>query len=327
MSLPLRKRTVYFYEIHVRAYAKADIKNPSCASLPDLLNCFAGLATQSKLPQPIRKSNNLHTVLADWDYDKSNNCYQLLVSKANAALSDIALRDLGTAKLRKAGKTKVEGIEISAHTLLRPNKDNKTAAVLLTMGAGVALKDIEVMLNNMSRLAAKGRSNKALYWFDNPSGARDANGKFMQYQVSYRFSARAHMGQTLENALRSGQFDSMELVAPVLSQFDSGGNLQVTERSLSVHAVIPKTVTGASVINAIRSFKKQPGGADYTKVRLHYKTVAGKPTSATLQLNDLDAAFTLKEHIEFDTDVEAQQETLSPTIVKGMKLLLQTIPT
>jgi hypothetical protein len=61
-------------------------------------------------------------------------------------------------------------------------------------------------------------------------------------------------------------------------------------------------------------------------MRIHYKTIAGKNTSATLDLNNLDAAFTLKEHIEFDTDVEAQQEALNPAIVDGMKLLLQPIP-
>lgn len=326
MSLPLRKRTVHFYEIHVQAYAKESIQNPSCASLQELLNCFADLATRNKLPQTIRKSHHLNTVLSDWHYDASTICYQLLISKANAALSDVALRDLGTKKLRMAGKTKVEGIEISAHILLRPNADGKTAAVLMTMGAGVAAKDIEVLLRGMSRMAAVRGSNKHLYWFDEPSGAKDAKGKAIQYQVHYRFAAQAHMGQTLEAALQLGEFESMELIAPLRSKFDSGGNLQITERTLSVHANLPKTVTGAAIRNAIRSFRSQPDGAAYNKMRIHYKTVGGKNTSATLDLNNLDAAFTLKEHIEFDADVEAQQETLNSDILDGMKLLLQSLP-
>jgi hypothetical protein len=210
--------------------------------------------------------------------------------------------------------------------LLRPNANGKTAAALMTMGAGVAAKDIEVLLRGMSRLAAKGPRNKAMYWFDEPSGAKDATGKAKQYQVQYRFAAEAYMGQTLEVALQSGGFESMELVAPVRSQFDSGGNLQVTERILSVHADLPRTVTGAGIRNAIRSFRAQPDGAPYSKMRIHYKTVAGKNTSATLDLNNLDAAFTRKDHIEFDTDVDAQQEALNPTIVNAMKLLLQSLP-
>lgn len=327
MSLPLRKRTVHFYEIHVHSYAKAGIQNPSCAPLPELLNRFAGLASRNKLPQTIRKSSNLNTVLSDWHYDAANNCYQLLISKANAALSDVALRDLGTKRLRMAGKTKVEGIEVSSHILMRPNVDGKTATVLMTMGAGVSVRDVEVLLRGMSRLAAKRRGNKDIYWFDEPSGAKDAKGRAQQYQVYYRFAARAHMGQTLSVALQSGEFESMELIAPIRTQFDSGGNLQITERSLNVQANLPKTVTGSAIRNAIRNFRAQPDGASYSKMRIHYKTVAGKHTSATLDINNLDAAFTLKEQIEFDFDVAAQQESLNSTIVDGMKLLLQSLPT
>ncbi len=327
MSLPLRKRTVHFYEIYVHAYTRVGIQNPSCAPLSALLNCFAGLATKNRLPQTIRKSSQLHTVLSDWHYDQRNNCYQLLISKANAALSDVALRDLGTKRLRMAGKTRVEGIEISAHILLRPNANKQTATFLLTMGAGVAAKDIEVLLGGMSRLASKQRNNRTLYWFDDPSGAKDAKGKPMQYQVHYRFSAQAHMGQTLTAALQSGEFEAMDLIAPVRNQFDAGGNLQITEQSLSVHAILPKNVTGASIHNALRLFRARPDAGAYSKLRIHYKTVAGKKTSALLELGNLDAAFTLKEQIEFDTDVEAQQETLNPTVVNGMNLLLQALPT
>ena len=69
MSLPLRKRTVHFYEIHLHSSTKAAVKNPSCAPLTDLLQSFSLLASGNKLPRTIRKSSQLHTVLADWRYD------------------------------------------------------------------------------------------------------------------------------------------------------------------------------------------------------------------------------------------------------------------
>ena len=326
MSLPLRKRTVHFYEIHLHSSTKAAVKNPSCAPLTDLLQSFSLLASGNKLPRTIRKSSQLHTVLADWRYDAANNCYELLVSKANAALSDVALRDLGTTKLRKAGKTKVEGIEVSAHVLIRPNTDGKKAALLLTMGAGVASKDIEVLLRLLSRLAAKDPRSKALFYFDDPSGVKGPDGKPLQYKVQYGFAAFGHQGQTLATALRTGEFESMELIAHEQEKFDAGGNLEIVERSIGIQAKLPKTVTGASVRNAIRSFQQTPDGALYDKLRLHYKTVAGKRTSAVLDIKNLDAAFTLKEHIEFDSDVEAQQERLESVILKGMKPLLQLVP-
>lgn len=326
MSLPLRKRTVHFYEIHLGSSTRAAVKNPSCASLTDLLQSFNLLLLGSKLPRTIRRSSQLHTVLADWNYDATNNCYELLMSKANAALSDVALRDLGTAKLRKAGKTKVEGIEVSAHVLIRPNKDGKKAALLLTMGAGVAAQDVELLLRGLSRLAAKDSRSKHLFYFDDPSGATAPDGTRLQYKVQYGFAAYGHQGQTLTAALQSGQFESMELIAHDKEKFDAGGNLQIVERSIAVQAEIPKTVTGATVRNAVRAFKQSPDGALYDRLRLHYKTVAGKSTSAILDIKNLDAAFTLKEHIEFDSDVESQQESLDSVILKGMTPLLQLLP-
>lgn len=326
MSLPLRKRTVHFYEIHLSSYTLAAIKNPSFASFSDLLKSFNLLTPGSKLPRTIRRSSQLHTVLADWNYDPSNNCYELLVSKANAALSDVALRDLGTAALRKAGKTKVEGIEVSAHVLIRPNLDPKKATLLLTMGAGVSSKDVETLLRGLSRLASKDQRSKDLFYFDDPSGAKGPDGKPLQYKVRYGFAAYGHQGQTLTSALQSGEFEGMDLIAHDKVKFDTGGNLQIVERSIGIQALIPSTVTGATVRNAVRWYQQSPDGSLYDKLRLRYKTMAGNSTSAILDINNLDAAFTLKEHIEFNSDVEAQQEKLDSVILKGMRPLLQLVP-
>lgn len=326
MSLPLRKRTVHFYEIHLGSTTRAAVKNPSCNSLKDLLHGFDLLVNSGKLPRTVRRSSQLHTVLADWRYDATNGCYELLISKANAALSDVALRELETAKLRKAGKTKAEGIEVSAHVLIRPNSDPKKATVLLTMGAGVAAPDIEALLRGLSRLAAKDPRTKSLFYFDDPSGAKNPDGSPLQYKVQYGFAALGHQGQTLKTALSSGVFEGMDLIAHDQAKFDTGGNLKIVERSIGIQAQIPKAVTGAAIVNAIRNYQTTPDGAIYDKLRLRYKTVAGKSTSAILDIKNLDAAFTLKEHIEFESDVEAQQEKLDSVILKGMKPLLQLVP-
>jgi hypothetical protein len=328
MPLPLRKRTVHFYEIKVSSRTRAPIASPSCASLSDLLASFSRLATSRRLPVPIRKSPNAYTVLGDWNYDANTNCYELLISRANAAVSDVALRDLRTSRLRKAGKTKVEGLEVSAHVLVRPNRDGRTAALLLTMGAGVSAADIEILLRHLCREASKDSANSSLFFFDQPSGAKDREGKPLRYKVSYHFVTTGHQGQTLALALKAGEFQGMDLIAHESSRFDSGGNLEITEQILAVKARLPKAITAATIRNAVGAFLRHPTTkVQYDQLRVRYKTVAGKSTSATLRIQDLDAAFTLKEHIEFDSDVEAQQETLSPTILAGMRPLLQTLPT
>lgn len=322
MSLPLRKRTVHFYEISVQSRTRKPVMNPSCARLDDLLACCAKLAKGHKLPVTIRKSASLHTVLADWSYDAATHCYELLISKANAALSDVALRTLGTTSLRKAGKTKAEGIEVSAHVLIRPNPDGKTAAMLLTMGAGVSAGDVEVLLRRLCDEASKDKKNGSLFDFDDPSGAKDEKNNPLKYRVRYGFTALGHQGQTLASALQSGEFEGMELIAYEQTKFDAGGNLQIVERSLGVKANLPKAVTGASIRNAVGAFMKGSNVAPYDRLRIRYKTAAGKSSAATLKIADLDGAFTMKDVIEFDTDVEAQQTSLSPTILAGMRQLL-----
>lgn len=326
MSLPQRERTVHFYELHFESRTRSKVKNPSCASLVPLLSSFDSMVTNMNLPHPVRQSTKSHIVLSDWAYDSVNKCYILLINKANSELSDVAFRDLPTNGLRKAGKTKTEGIEVSAHAVLRPNPTRRTASLLLTMGAGVAAKDIESLLNNLSRDAEKDPQHKALFYFDDPSGAVDSNGSPIQYKVNYIFAAHAFPGQTLDSALQTGEFESMDLIAYDHGQFDAGGNLQIVERSLSVKAAIPQNVTAAGLKNTLRGFRQNPDGEIYDKLRVRYKTPAGKSTSTTLDLDQLDAAFTFKELIKFDTDVEAQQDKLSPTIVNGIVPLLQSVP-
>lgn len=326
MSLPLKKRTVHFYELHMQSTTSAAIQNPSSTGLSELLKTCTGLLRKSQLPITIKKSSQLRTVLSDWNYNQRHNCYELLLSKANAALSDIALRDLETLSLRKAGKRKSDGIEVSAHVLVRPNPDERTAAVLLTIGAGISITDIEALFRLMAKAASKLPRNRSLFYFDDPSGAKGPDGAPLQYKVRYRFAGYAHKGQTLDQALQTGEFEGMELIAAEQAQFDQGGNLQITERVLKVKAAIPQAVTGASIKNGWRNFQQNPDGDIYDKLRIHYKTNAGSSTSAVLSTNDLDAAFTLKDHIEFDVEVDAQDASLNPTIISSMLPLLKLLP-
>lgn len=322
MTLPLRKRTVHFYDIRMLSTTAADVNNPSTCGIAAMLASFGKLASSKTIPFLIRGTKDIQVWLSAWRYDRVTNCYELLINKANADLSDIALRDLKTSNLRKANKTRTEGIEVSAHVMIRPNVDDQSAAVLLTMGAGVSHGDVEVLIRRMVKAVFSEPSNSKLFFFDVPSGAKGADGQPLQYKVRYSFATYAHKGQTLDTALRGGSFESMELVAFEHTDFDVGGNLKIKERAIRIDATLPGAQTGSSVRNAIRYFQSNPDGALFNKLRIHYKTAAGGSTSAILDTNDLDAAFTLKEHINFDTDVESQHTVLNDTIVSKMKPLL-----
>jgi hypothetical protein len=64
----------------------------------------------------------------------------------------------------------------------------------------------------------------------------------------------------------------------------------------------------------------------YDTARVHYKSQTGRLSTASLATNNLDATFTRNESIHFDTDVEAQQNALSDTVLNAMKPLLQSLP-
>lgn len=319
-----RKRMVHFYEIIMQSYTRADINSPSTTDFSSMLQCFQRLAARA--PVEIARSDNVSTVLADWNYDPANNFYELLINKADATLSDVALRNLSTKSLRKAGKQKIEGIETSSHILLKPDANGHSVTVLMTMGAGISISDVTTLFRKLSKAASRLPANRALFHFDHPSAAKAADGTPVQYRVSYKFENYAYKGQTLTQALQTGEFESLELIAHDVSQFDAGGNLQIEERVVRVKAAIPKTVTGAALRNAISHFKKGPDGAWFDTARIHYKSPSGKASSTTLKIQALDAAFTHNERIEFDTDVESQQASLSPTVLQKMRPLLLALP-
>ncbi len=319
-----RKRTVHFYDLILQAKTRAEgITSPSSARLEQLLDAFGKLGTAKFLE--IERPTNMSVTLEDWSYDTTTKCYELLVNKADANLSDVTLRNLATKATRKAGKQKIEGIETSSHVLIKPNADGKTALVLMTMGAGVSIETIVRLLRKLEKHTKKLPVHKSLFTFPHPSGAKNTKKESVTYNVQYQFTGVAYRGKTLTEALKKGHFESMDLITHVQTGFDSGGNLQIQEKSITVTAQIPETVKGSTIKNAIKNFTGLPKGETFDRARIRYKSEAGKSITTTLKVNELDAAFTHSELIEFTTDVEAQQTKLSPTVIKEMKLLLSSV--
>ncbi len=323
MVLPLDRRTVHFYEIEMQSWTRSAVENPSKTTFMKMLRCFDALKIAP--PVEVSKTKLARTILVDARYDSTNGWYELLLNKADAAVSDVALRDFNTARTRKAGKTRTEGIEMSSHVMVRPNPNGHTATVLLTMGAGVAVKDVAALFKRLSTQASKVPAHRDLFYFDDPSGARDKQGNPEQYRVSYRFVPSAYKSQTLSNALKSGEFEYMELIAHEDGEFDAGGNLKVEQRVVKVSAGLPVHVTGAKIVNAVRDYLKKPDAEHFDTLRVRYKTPTGNSTSTTLDIAGLDAAFTQKETIRFLSEVEAQQNQLSQTVLNEMRKLMGSV--
>lgn len=312
MSLNLRQRTVGFYDVILRSSTrKENIQNPDCCNLNDLL---AKVDPAKASGLELYSGKQIRSELSDWEYDPASQTYAALINRADGTGSDISIRHLKTRKIRRAGKGPDEAFEFSAHMLISPNADGRSARVLLTVGAGVTMASIENMFKKLSALVFSDPSNEHLREFDDPDGSTDSKGNRKKYKVSYQFKVLAHKGQLLDQALKGGAFEQMELVAHEYQKFDSGGNLEIKSESVLVRAGNPKTTTAATLVNAVRDYLSR-SPKHWDKVRIKYSTDNNKSAHATLDVNDLDAAFTKRESINFDTDVESQQDKLSPVVM------------
>lgn len=315
----LRQRTVHYYEVVLRSWTRVEsIKSPGCCDLRDLL---ARVDPRAVKDLKLGGHRQLTVELAEWKEDKQSGTFWGLINRADANVSDIALRDLNTRKVRKAGKLRHEGIESSAHVLIAPHSDGRRALILLTMGAGVSMLTLEKMFKEVGRTVLSDPANDDLSMFDHPSGERKKDGSPTQYRVHYSFDVLAHKGQILDDALRNGQFASMELVAHEHEKFDAGGNLQITQQSVHVKAANPAIVSAAALVKAVKSHLRGSPSYQYDKLKIQYKNDTGEPASATLKINELDAAFTKKVSIHFDTDVEQQQTSISMTVMTELLAL------
>lgn len=316
--MDLRSRTVHYYEVTMSSWTRTKgINNPSCCDLRDFLS---RISSDAEGLDP-RGNRGIGLELAKWRHDTRNGVFWALINRADANVSDITFKNLQTGRRRKGQKQREEGIEYSAHLLISPRDNGREALVIMTMGSGASMNTVHKMLTELDRHIFKTDANQDLNHFTHPSGERMENGDPKKYKVNYNFSVTAHKGEILEEALRTGKFSFMELVAHESKKFDAGGNLEVTRQTILVKPSPLKTITAAKLMGALRGHLKKTPGHRYKDVKVHYKTVAGKDASATLSVNDLDAAFTKKDAIYFDTDVEDQQIDFSPTIMTKMLLL------
>lgn len=315
------ERTVHFYDLELQSRTRAkDIESPSSAKLGQLLEIAHRCV---KLPLQTHTTGLSVNILNDWKFDENTDTHTLLFNRADAAVSDVSFRNIKSRALRKGNKAPEEGIEISTHVLVRPNTDGRTALALMTMGSGIPIRHIANALNKQWNDQANESANKALFNFSHPSNAVDANGKPQTYKVRYSLNCAGHAGVVLTEALKNGKFMELELIRRENTEFDQGGNLRIKSESLRVGVGSDVSVSAAMLKRAIRLFvKDKPKNERYKEARIRYRRPSGGEQTVSLALDNLDEAFTRKEKIKFDTDVDAQQTKLSPTIVAELKKLI-----
>lgn len=314
------ERTVHFYDLNMKSFSRADgVKNPGCAPLPLVLetifNRYQLVGTE------LVNRDTLTVDVSDASFDPNTGILCLLINRADGERSDVTFKDFGSKSRRKGNKTKSEGIESSCHVVIKPTSDDRTGIMLMTMGAGVSSDAVERVLSIALDVIKNDPAAQTIFQFEHPSGEQ-VGGKAKTYKVRYGFDCLGLKGTLLDEALAKGTFESMQLVAHKFDKFDSGGNLQIEEYSVGVRALVPETVTGAAIKNAFRSYMKNMAGHNYDQLRIRYKKPDGDSSVASLDANNLDAAFTKKEKIKLDIGLDEQQLKMSPDIIGKMLALI-----
>lgn len=291
-----RHCTVHFYDLIIRSHTAKGfkVKSPSCAKIGDVLTAALTRAKGHEL------NPNAKVLMKSLDDvgTSAPGSLALLLNCADMTKPDPRFKDFKKKTLRPAGKLAFEAVTKSCHALLVPDQSSPHKALLvMTMRSGIQSEDIAELFNQLSLLASAKATNSHLYEFTDPSNARDENGKYLKYRVNYHFQAVAHTSENLAEALRTGTFKEMTLMVNDEAPFDQGGNLLVTQKSVTVKSFSLAPLSWNRLKQGISSYSNNVQNGKFDKVKVSYATREGEDKSTTMQINQLDQAFTRREHI------------------------------
>lgn len=308
-----RERTIYFYDVRIHSATRSEgISAPSCISMLDAIRLIAKLDLKGRHGAFKRGEKELYQI-QDVKVDKATGEMQLLINHADRALADPVFKNFESRRTRPAGKQPIEGIDVSAHVLLRPsNTDPYAALLLVTYGSGVTAKFIEWLLGKLMDIAGGDPVNKQDFEFRHPSG--EAN---KHYKVSYKFDCVGHKSQQLKDDLARGHLQTVDLISHETANIDTGGGFVVAAQTLSIKPAITAKPTLGSLIQAISAVAASTH-KDFDSVRVRFKDASDNQREELFPANDLEAAFVRKERLKFETDLPSQNLAISSAIMTAM---------
>lgn len=277
-----RERAVNFYDLQLRCRFKGLDTKP----LPMETGFGLRLAHEAYRSNPsasaqLFSSGQRHITLEDWQFDELRGEHYLVMSCADAELSDVAFKDLRNGKSRMAGKAAHEAVDKSCHLLIRPAAVPSQAALMLqTSGSGVSPDRIASTLSRLLRSASELAANRAHFERSHPSGAEGQKLKLLT-----TFETSGHQSKSLEQILRTGFIESVELITEAADGIDDADGFQISSKTIRVDVV--DSNAGRSMnrfVGLLRAFRREHPN----KARVHFKESANGPKkSQLLETNDL----------------------------------------
>lgn len=313
--LKIDSRKVNFYELTVSTTAK-DYPNPNQTSSKDFI---AAIVPHLYKGMEISKGK-LASELTDFNWDSKTGELALLINKTDPELSDVSYKDITTKARRKGDKKETEAIELSSHILIKSHDTNLTAQLRMTMGAGVYVSHLVNLLNNQYRSHKKtSASIQKIINRPHPLGATDKKGKILTYEVRHKIAYLAEPNTELKEILSTGTLRGLDLIESTHTNFDTNSPYEIVRHTLYVDTGnIKLDIKGIRKIIQTGSLKHNIS-AD--RVKIEYEDANGNPGNKSLNVNQLDEAFTKTVVIELDKPHNQQQTTLSQEIISKLSAL------
>ena len=310
------ERVVSFYDL--RFFSRMHGDETQIANLP-IAEALALTRTMWEADHLEMGKKAIQITLDDWVYSARHQEHHLVFNRADASMDDIPLKDRKTKKRRMAGKTIDEGIDLTAHILIKlPKKVDENASLLMTGGSSLASADIGRYLGLLFRQAKRTGRHEKLFRREHPGGELGRT-----IALTPHFALEAHPSVTITEILRKGQLEGVELVALSDSKFDSEKTFTVTQKALKLEIVQPgKSMLLKTFRAAIAGAAKALGGDEPDVARLTYKPEGEKSQTTSLPIDDLEQVFVKKDRIKFEQPILPMYEKVVPIVIDKLRLLL-----
>jgi len=136
------------------------------------------------------------------------------------------------------------------------------------------------------------------------------------------FEAHGHQSQYLEQILKTGRLDAIELITEGHEGIDGDKGYVITSRTIKVEVVDENASRSLTRVKKLFHLDGLVKNSMPNKARVHYReSQSGTKQSHLFDTNDLEQAFTKRDYITFDTDIFSKYTQVSMTVIDKMREL------
>lgn len=309
------ERVVSFYDL--RFFSKIYGQKDQLALIP--IEDALKIAHEMWRSDPLtRGRGSIQVTLDDWKQSPTQGEHHIVINRADASMEDIPLKDTKTKVRRMAGKTIDEGIDLTAHILIKLTAAGQyTATLLMTGGSSLPSAEVGNYLSLLFRQAKK--SAKYKHHFSRPHASGEA-GKSIS--VTHHFELNSHPSVSLQEILKRGELQGLEVISIAHSALDAEKKFTIAQKSVKLNLVNPGEPMLVSIFKkAIGSAGRELGDKP-THAKLTYRPDGQQAQTTTLPVNDLEQVFVKKERIKFAHPILPMYETVSKAVIDKLRGLL-----